>query len=237
MLRQLLGCSIFLVATAMGMSDSCWSQCPDLGYPELNVCGTDLKSHSLPYNFWNCMIFCESEDMLSLLLVYQYLEGLLRIIRAVVNARMIVVLMVSATESNVYAMSVEGCFSSSCPWLLSMPFRSGSNLFFLSYYCPFPRAQAGWKGADCSVVSCPDNACSGHGHCKKKSGCQCTPGFTGQDCSIPVTPLEPLPMVCLPWTCCGVMGVCYVTAPGAIQWTCPIQKPGSPNECSLVPGG
>jgi len=50
---------------------------------------------------------------------------------------------------------------------------------------------AGWGGADCSIVKCP-SSCSGHGTCvsqsNSKSGdiCQCEKGWTAHDCSVAI---------------------------------------------------
>lgn len=56
----------------------------------------------------------------------------------------------------------------------------------------------GWGGKDCSAISCntsngkSGNKCSNHGVCKSQSAalggdiCQCEPGFTAYDCSVPI---------------------------------------------------
>jgi spore coat protein CotH len=45
----------------------------------------------------------------------------------------------------------------------------------------------GWKGRDCSLVSCPVNDCSKNGQCVQSSEfgdyCQCKPGYTGVSCA------------------------------------------------------
>jgi hypothetical protein len=55
----------------------------------------------------------------------------------------------------------------------------------------------GWKGPDCSSVSCPSNPCSGHGQCIAKSGgvdhCTCEEGWTGTYCTISTKLLDVLP--------------------------------------------
>lgn len=48
----------------------------------------------------------------------------------------------------------------------------------------------GWRGGDCSVVSCP-NGCSSHGTCTSDHAvptCICHDLFTGSDCGIPLCP-------------------------------------------------
>ncbi|KAJ4458799.1 putative Spore coat protein H [Paratrimastix pyriformis] len=55
--------ALLFVAVALASPNpdnaKCWEQCPDLGYPAIPACGNDGKDHNLPYNFWNCMIYCE----------------------------------------------------------------------------------------------------------------------------------------------------------------------------------
>lgn len=58
----------------------------------------------------------------------------------------------------------------------------------------------GYRGDDCSLPSCPNNPCSGHGKCipavKNDYGldyCQCDEGFTSTDCSLTVNTLNKLP--------------------------------------------
>jgi spore coat protein CotH len=56
----------------------------------------------------------------------------------------------------------------------------------------------GWSGEDCSLPSCPANACSGHGSCiaateegniVNRDYCACDTGFTANDCSQTVNQL------------------------------------------------
>jgi hypothetical protein len=57
--------------------------------------------------------------------------------------------------------------------------------------------KSGWGGEDCMSVSCPHNACSGHGSCSAaQQRCLCSLGFTGPACETQVPAVGVLP----PWT-------------------------------------
>jgi len=58
---------------------------------------------------------------------------------------------------------------------------------------------AGWGGADCMSVRCPENSCSGHGTCDGTAVphmCVCDPGWSGPDCAAATPPYTDVPWGC-----------------------------------------